>query len=809
MNENGSPLSPGTSFTVDLKGIRAAKAHFGYKFGKRGYKATVALELMTFLLAVALLITGTSNNGAFFLLAVSICCFMLSQWYKLELKPLPARDHTLTGRLSGEILGRLSASHPNNKQAAQDMLTPRYVWDALSTHWHSFFVMNHILLKSASLQPGISEQSGDMAAVWQTAMQLADQSNRSIIEPGHVIIATMLMSPGLKPVFAHIKISETDIHAMNDWLNRLLASDDMDPPYFGGIGRDWANGFTPMLNKFASNISIAIEHSGARFETMTDSPGVAAVQNSFAQGAHAVAMIGPEGIGKTSYVYALAQLLLEGKVVPALRYNQIFALNPAVLLSNVRQKGELEQIVLSLLSESVQAGHIILFLDDAQLFFSDGTGSIDLSQILLPIIQSGQVRLLMAINPSDYQRLKTHNAALANHISPVMLSERPQAEIMDILEDTTANLENQHNVIIAYEAIREAYRLSGRYDTENAYPGKAIALLEQSLSHAEHGVITELSVQKAIEQTRGVKAASAAPVEVDQLMHLEDLIHQRMINQTRAVKVVASALRRARAGVANPSRPIGSFLFLGPTGVGKTELAKSIAATYFHDEANMIRLDMSEYQQPDDVQRLLSNGQEDADSLIMAVRRQPFSVVLLDEIEKAHPNILNLLLQMLDEGSLTDGAGRQASFKDCVIICTSNAGADIIRQRIEHGEELETFEKEFTDQLINSGQFKPELLNRFDEIVLFRPLKPEELAQVVRLMINGINKTLATQNISVELTDAAIQKIVEVGNDPRLGARPMRRALQRAVEDGIANRILTGQVQPGAHVMLDVQDLAL
>jgi ATP-dependent Clp protease ATP-binding subunit ClpA len=380
---------------------------------------------------------------------------------------------------------------------------------------------------------------------------------------------------------------------------------------------------------------------------------------------------------------------------------------------------------------------------------------------------------------------------------------------MDILEDSAINIEHQHKIVITYEAIREAYRLSGRYDTENAYPGKAINLIEQALSHADHSVVTAESVQKAIEQTRGVKAASAAPIEADQLLHLEDLIHQRMINQTRAVKVVAAALRRSRAGVANPNRPIGSFLFLGPTGVGKTELAKSIAATYFHDEANMIRLDMSEYQQPDDVQRLLSNGQTENDSLIMAVRRQPFSVVLLDEIEKAHPNILNLLLQMLDEGSLTDSAGRPASFRDCVIICTSNAGADTIRQRIEKGEELENFEKEFTDQLINSGQFRPELLNRFDEIVLFRPLKPEELAQVVKLMVKGINKTLSAQNISIDLTDAAIFKIVEVGNDPRLGARPMRRALQRAVEDGIANRILTGQAQAGDHITLDVQDLVL
>jgi ATP-dependent Clp protease ATP-binding subunit ClpC len=350
--------------------------------------------------------------------------------------------------------------------------------------------------------------------------------------------------------------------------------------------------------------------------------------------------------------------------------------------------------------------------------------------------------------------------------------------------------------------------LSGRYEMDEAYPGKAIKLLEQAVTHSQHSIVSAESVQRAIQQTRGVKVGTAAPAEADQLLHLEDQIHERMINQTYAVGVVANALRRARAGVTNPRRPIGSFLFLGPTGVGKTELAKAVAATYFGSEANMLRLDMSEYQQPDDVQRLLSSGQSETTSLLLRVRQQPFSVVLLDEIEKAHPNILNLLLQLLDEGQLTDLSGRAASFKDCIIIATSNAGAQTIRDRIGRGESLESFSSQLTDELINSGQFKPELLNRFDEMVLFRPLNAAELTQVVKLMLAGINETLTTQNISVELTDAAIQVIVQQGNDPRLGARPLRRALQRAVENSVAQKILRGQAQSGDHLVLDVGDLS-
>ena len=259
----------------------------------------------------------------------------------------------------------------------------------------------------------------------------------------------------------------------------------------------------------------------------------------------------------------------------------------------------------------------------------------------------------------------------------------------------------------------------------------------------------------------------------------------------------------------SPKRPIGSFLFLGPTGVGKTELAKAIAATYFGSQESMIRLDMSEYQQSDDVKRLLSTGENEASSLLMHIRQQPFAVVLLDEIEKSHPNVLNLLLQMLDEGQLTDLNGKAASFKDCVIIVTSNAGADIIRDRIDKGETLESFAPAFSEQLIASGQFKPELLNRFDETVLFRPLTLEELGKVVKLMVAEVNTTLTNQNISFELTDGAVSKIVSEGNDPKLGARPMRRMLQRAVEDTIAEMILRQQAKPGDHVIIDTPNLKI
>jgi ATP-dependent Clp protease ATP-binding subunit ClpA len=272
--------------------------------------------------------------------------------------------------------------------------------------------------------------------------------------------------------------------------------------------------------------------------------------------------------------------------------------------------------------------------------------------------------------------------------------------------------------------------------------------------------------------------------------------------------VVSAALRRGRAGVSSPTRPVGSFLFLGPTGVGKTELAKSLAAVYFGDETKMIRLDMSEYQDGDDVKRLLDTGEIESKSLILRIREQPFSVVLLDEVEKAHPNILNLLLQLLDEGQLTDKNGHSASFRSSIIIATSNAGAADISQKIQAGDSLEEYERPLIQKLINEGQFKPELINRFDEIVLFRPLKKEELTQVARLMLAGVNKNLSAQNISVNLTEAAVERVVEAGWDPEFGARPMRRALQKMVEDTVAKKVLSGEAQPGSILTLDKDDLS-
>jgi len=784
--------------TFDLSHKRARNARLGKRIGKRGY--VIILSIASLCGIAGLVLTLVKIHYGYILVGIGVLTTMPAVWWRHSLCIVPISDNSLMGRLSTDILMLLKPG---------TTYSPRALWDAIKEDNQTYFISHHLLLQIGQMEGAFSEDSDALNELLAKATHAADTHRSPTIEVCHFVEVLLGESPVVTEMLTQMKMPKSDISAVCDWLNRILDSIREKPQSFGGIGRDWASGFTPRLNQFGHNLSVTIEHSGAHFGTLVDSPGVLDVKAAFSHGAHAIALVGADGIGKTSHAYALAQNVLAEAQDPVLQHKQIIELDASGIVSAASQPGQLELILNGLMNEAAHAGNIILFLDDAQFFFHGGPGSFDATQILIPAIQSRMLQIIFAMTPHDYESLRASNMAFAGLLTPVILREKSEAEILQILADSATQLEARQKVLISYSAIRSAYSLSGRYEVDMAYPGKAIRLLEQSIPHSIEGIIAPASIEAAIEQTRGVRVGAAAPVEADQLLHLEDEIHKRMINQTRAVEVVANALRRARAGVSNPKRPIGSFLFLGPTGVGKTELAKAVAATYFKDESSMIRLDMSEYQQESDVTRILSDGQHETKSLILSVRQKPFSVVLLDEIEKAHPNILNLLLQMLDEGQLTDTGGRVVSFKDCVIIATSNAGADSIRHHIEQGEQLEQFETAFTDELINSGQFKPELLNRFDEIVLFRPLTPTELAEVVKLMLADVNKTLATQNISVELTGAAIERIVEAGNDPRLGARPMRRALQKAVENTIANKILKQEANPGDHITLDTPDLNL
>lgn len=784
----------------DLNSQRSKKARIAARIGITGYHTILAVTVSCAGLAVVVWIVGSQYRIGYFCAAVALTGIMLSEWYRHDLSKLPldSKAGSLDGIMEIGLLGKFKKGSPIN---------PASAWQTACNIWQGRFLINHLLLLMDQISPQLSAAPEDMALVWDKAQELATQKGSEEIDAGILAAALMLSSEQVKKYLATLNLSEEDIAEVADWQQRLSSFSRKPKPFFGGVGRDWAAGYTPTLDSFGKNISREIEAGVAgHYHTLAHADILDSLVHNLTQGTGGLALVGEAGTGKTSLTYALAQRLLEGKDENLL-YHQIVSLNASMILSASENK--LEATMLTLFAEAAHAGNIIIFLDEARLFFGKGTGAFDLGQVLMPLLQNRSIKIIAAFTPNDFQRLKTENEALAANLAVINITEPPAEVTMDILEDTALTFEQRDNLLITYQAVREAYRLSGQYVQEQAYPGRAITLMEQAVPYCNDKVMTEASVQAAVEKTRGVRVSKATAPEADVLLHLEDKIHERMINQDRAVNVVASALRRGRAGVANPNRPVGSFLFLGPTGVGKTELARSLAAAYFGNERQMIRLDMTEYQQPEDVKRLLESGASENQSLLMSIREQPFSVVLLDEIEKAHPNILNLLLQMLDEGRLTDETGKAASFKNAVVICTSNAGSAEISQRVGGGDTLEGFERPLIEKLIGQGLFKPELVNRFDEVVLFRPLNEQELAKVAAIMINDVNKNLSKQNVSVKLTDAALAQLVKAGYDPEFGARPMRRTIQKMVEDNVANRILSGQAKPGATITLDVSDLAL
>ena len=790
--------------SINFDSVRARKARFGSRFTASSVRIALGFVAALLMLGgIGLIVTGTALG--WMLVLLSTPCIMLGAWAQGELRDIPVamRGATIDDLLSSSLLGTLPRDYTVKDLARAALKTPEGMFFAARFGLHG------------EVFEAIAEHNNlDLKQIWQEADRLRLELGLSVISPVVVLAAIIRVTPQIDAVLAHLQLSSDDITHGVAWYHHLqdVIAHHSERKKDGGVGRDWSFGYTPMLSRFALNISDQIGYNGLLTRDIaTHQQIVDRMMTLFTQGGRQnVVLIGALGTGKTTLVKSLAERLLQaGPDVPRhLRFQQVFSLDPSSLIAQARGRGDLEGLVQHLFYEAYAAKNVVLFLDDAHLFFEEGTGSVDLSNVLLPILEAGSLRIILAMDEQSWLRIAQRNAALAQYMNRVPVAPTNAEDTLLIMEDQLILLEHRQRVTYMYQALQEAYRLSDRYIQDQAMPGKALTLLESAAGFADQGFVTAPAVRQAIEQTVGVKVGTADTAEERQtLLNLEDLIHQRMINQTRAVQVVSDALRRARAGVRNQERPIGTFLFLGPTGVGKTELSKALAAVFFGGEDRLVRLDLNEYVQPNDVSRLIADAATDPHSLTAQIARQPFSVVLLDEIEKAHPNVLNTLLQLLDEGILRDINNREVSFRDAIIIATSNAGADRIRQYIDAGWRMEDFEQRFTDELINSNQFRPEFLNRFDEIVLFRPLNHDELLQVVDLILAGINKTLAVQKVSISVAEDAKKLLVEAGYDPRMGARPMRRIVQRAVENIVARRMLGGQVMPGEQIQISRDDV--
>lgn len=786
---------------VDYLSLRSYLARFSVTM-KAVQPSLPWLAAVLALAGVGLLV-GLGSPFGWLILGVAVIPQMFYVFYRNYLRLLPpGKGSDITSRLSGEVLGYLGRD-----------LTLESIAEAAARTTSGQFLSVRFGLTPNFVRTLASQSVASVQDVWRLAEEVRMRNQIPTLTGSVLAVALVRSFPGYRNVLAQIHIDDDDLDKGVRWHQHLVdLIDAQTRPYrTGGVARDWSFGWIPELRRFGQNISeqmsgnrrmlsVTIPRHVEVIDQLVDTFGNGGRQNAV--------LVGPSGVGKTTIIHAFAERLLDADshLPDSLRFRQVFILDSAALIAAAPGRGELESLVMQVLSEAYRAKNIIVCLDNAQLFFEEGVGAVDLSNVLQPILSAGNLRVILSMDEQRYLEISQRNPELVNAINRVNVPETNQEETEFVMQEQLIRYEVERNVTYMYQAIRESYRLSERYIHDLAMPGRALRLLESAASYSESGLVTVNSVQQAIEKTMDVKISVASTTEDrDRLLNMEQLIHQRMVNQSRAVSVVSDALRRARAGVRNENRPIGTFLFLGPTGVGKTELSKALADVYFGGEDRMVRMDMNEFVRTEDVARLIADGATDPGSLTAQVMKQPFSVVLLDEIEKAAPEVLSTLLQMLDEGILRDKNNREISFRDAIVIATSNAGADRIREYIDRGYDVAQFERQFTDELISSGQFRPEFLNRFDEMVIFRPFTKDELIQVLDLILAGVNKTLALQKVEVEVEPDAKQILVDHGYDPRLGARPMRRVVQKAVENIVAKLMLAGAVNPGDKIVIDAE----
>lgn len=726
-----------------------------------------------------------------------------------------ANGSTLTERASFEVLALMSrASGARHSEAAVVAVGQAL---AASAAGQRFLARLQLSPEAAAQHFAGVEASLTAANILADAWRAVAHTGETLVAIEHLLGAYLLQS-ACAGWLREADLQAEDILFTIWWMRTWRLSAQSDRQWWqpekilsaAGLGLSFAAGFTPLVDRFsripAGNLwDMVNEGRDELVERLILT--LARVRQSN------VLLVGQPGVGRLGVIQALSRRVRIQQAHPALNGQRVIYLHVGELLAQAASAASQLAIISQVLTEIERAGNIIAIIDGVSSILAEaGEHKVDLTEVLLPFFSSLTVRVVVIISSDEYHlRLKT-NEELIHFFEVVQVEPASEAATLRSLARAARFIERTQQISIPYRSLETLVDGTSGILQHIPYPERAFDVLEEAIvvtrTRANRTLLPAI-VEELITNKVGIPIGKLKAGEGEALLDLENRMHERLVNQTQAVAALARAMIRARAGVRNTARPIGTFLFMGPTGVGKTEAAKTLAATYFGSEEYLSRLDMSEFQSPESTALLIGNSLHPTGRLTALIADTPFTVLLLDEFEKAHASVKQLFLQVFDEGRLTDARGHTVSFQHAIIIATSNAGAELIRAEAKDGVLPAGFGATLTDHLLSTGVFSPELLNRFDGVITFTPLTPEHLQEVARLLLVKLNARLDKQHgVTVAVTPELIDYLISIGYSPEFGARPLNRAIQDTVEYAIAKEVLAGRTRPGQVLTLSPAQLA-
>ncbi|MBP9864370.1 ATP-dependent Clp protease ATP-binding subunit [Patescibacteria group bacterium] len=772
--------------------------------------------------------------------AALVACFLVFHWkeFSAEAKPLPEWGKThaqleelkkkqainadyrfeISPYFSPEAMTVVEGAYEIAKSLGRSEITPTtLIASALASPSGGVFLIRSGLsfdqVKGPMARLLSAEHAGTPPIVLSReakrvlALTFLDASavERQFITPIELFIVAFIESEQVQNLFDQLGHPPEEVKHVAEWIRlqermredhkRFVMLAAMKPS--SGMNRAMTARQTPLLDRFSEDLTLAARN-GYLAPIVGREKEMEEMLRAIESGRRGIALIGEQGVGKAAIIEQLARRMVEEDVPPELFDRRLVSVDIARVIAAGDPSLAADRLV-SMLHEAAMSGNIVLAMQGAEALSGSGaSGQLDLSEIMSSELDKRGMTVILSVTPRAWTQ-HLERRSIGAKLASVQIRELEPEQTLTVLMAKSGYIEYEQRVFLSFAAIDRATQLTAKYMHDIAAPENALSVIREAAvlcrkAQGERTIVSGDDVASVVTDKTRIPVESLTRTEADKLLSLESHLHARVIGQSEAVQAVSQALRRARAELREGKRPIANFLFLGPTGVGKTELSKALAAEYFGNEQAMIRLDMSEYQDKTSLARLIGfPGDERGGLLTEAVRKQPFALVLLDELEKAHADILNVFLQVMDDGRLTDGVGRTIDFTNVMLIATSNAGTSFIQDEVAKQTPLDQIKTGLLERELK-GLFRPEFLNRFDGVIVFTPLTMDEVTQIAWLLINGISKRLLERGIEFTAQDEAVEELAHAGYDPLFGARPLRRVIQERVDNALADLFLRGEV---------------